>query len=148
MSKYIKIKRILDANIALYGNMSDEEVATELNEIDKPTTRMVQVEEVESYLFQQGVYDDVIALRDGAGANPETKAGKAISQVFSSKKSSVDVNHASFQIGLSSIVTAGTISQAQADAITELGNETKSTEKIEGLGGKLYKEDIRIARAQ
>lgn len=148
MSKYIKIKRVLEADAAKYASMSNEQIAAELNLLNKATTRMVRVEEVESYLFQQGIYDDVISLRDGTGGNPETKAGKTISQVFDSKKASVDVNHASFKSGLDAIVASETISQTQADAIVALGNEVKSTEKIEGLGGKLYKEDIRIARAQ
>ena len=111
-----------------YNGKTDAEVLTMLN-ASVTKTKKVSIEDIETYLFENGLFDAILQTGKAQNENAETIAAKAVTQIFTSKKTTIDVNHAVFQAGLTALVNASKITQPQADAITALGDDTTTIAK-------------------
>ena len=138
------IKAELAANPATYDALSDADVAALLNAVTVPSFIDVSIGELQKYLVREGVYDLLRSKGQGNGAAPDDLAAKSLLNTLESKIESIDVNHVTFQSGLTAIVNNG-ISQVHADAITALG--VRLISRAQELGFKVREGDITEARA-
>lgn len=121
-----KLKKELDDNPSTYGALSDVEVATLLNVVDKTRDIDAPIADIQSYLAKQGVYDKLVKKGRGTGSAPSDLASISMINIFESKLEGAETNHPAFQLGLSFLVSNNDITQAQSNFITAMGIENIS----------------------
>lgn len=116
-----------------YAAMSDAQALVSLNDPIE-ISQDVSIADLETYLFQISKFDAISEVGKAAG-NAANVAAKAVTQIFNSKKTHVDIGHSVFVDGLAALVTSSDLTQSEADEITAMGK--KLTTRAKQIGTRL-----------
>jgi hypothetical protein len=132
---YIGLKAELDDGHPDTGvyNIDHALAAAELNNKNRTKIVRVLVNEIQRYMFEEGVY---IALVDESieGSGASQIASRTALTLFESKMTDVNVLAENSISGLSVLVTANVLTQAQSDTIIDKASVSISRAEEIGLG--------------
>jgi len=127
-----------------YAGMTDAEAAASLNTVNRVVNKRVQVSDLLKYLGGIGKLGDFIEAKADASA-AKRKPVLAVFSLFENPHiTDIDVTVEPFNLGLSALVSAGLITQPEADSITSMGSDTVS--RAQELGIKVREGDVTQAR--
>ena len=126
---FIRLKALLDK--PEFAGLSDADAARALNTPSEPGS--AQVHDVVKLLVRQGAYAEIVLGARGTDDTARLCINSLRMLDYPDQFGALDMNDSDLRAVVAELVTAGVLTQAQADACTALSDNVLTPAQVEGI---------------